>query len=65
MVKCRYLIRMVIKMTYLPFILLGTIIFLSVGIDVVAKKRKSKATPDELNKSGIQKDWYKPHSPGY
>jgi hypothetical protein len=52
-------------MAYLPFILLGTIIILSVGIDIVAKIRKTQATPDELNKPGIQKDWYKPHSPGY
>jgi hypothetical protein len=52
-------------MAYLPFILLGTVIVLGIGIDVVAKKRKSQAEPEELNKSGIQKDWYKPHSPGY
>jgi hypothetical protein len=45
----------------LPLLLLGTVVLLGVGIDIVSKVRKGKSSPENLSNTAIQKDWYKPH----
>jgi hypothetical protein len=50
-------------MHLLPLILIGIALLLGFGIDFVSKKRNSKSTPENLDQTAIQKDWYKPHMP--